>query len=287
MKLLSYLGKRGPTFGAVKDDGIVELGDRFGYRDLRLCLERDDIAKAREVFESVRVGDISLNEVKFLPPIIEPRKIIGVGFNYQEHAAETGIKTCENPTLFLRTTDTLVGNDSPILRPINSNNLDFEGELAVVIGKGGRHISAVDGLKHVAGFACFNDASVRDWQFHSSQVMQGKNFPQTGGFGPYLTTTEEAPPVNEMRLKTRLNGQVMQDASVADMIFKIDQIIAYCSGFTRLSAGDVILTGSPVGAGHRRNPKIFMKPGDTIEIEISGVGRLINSIEDEPGQRTV
>lgn len=280
MKLVTYEVGKDRRFGALSDGGIVELAKRLGVADLKSFLAqncRDDASRL------IAAGpDISVDDVRLLPPIPDPQKIICVGLNYREHVSETGMKDYAFPTLFLRAIDTLVGHRDSIWRPRNSTALDFEGELAVVIGKPGRYIDQANAIDHVAGYACFNDASLRDWQFHTSQVSPGKNFPHTGGFGPWIVTADEVPEIDAMHLTTRLNGQVMQSASVADLIFKIERLVAYCSGFTPLNPGDVIATGTPAGIGNGRTPKIFMKSGDTIEVEISGVGILSNIVADEP-----
>ncbi|WP_156680798.1 fumarylacetoacetate hydrolase family protein [Sphingomonas profundi] len=225
---------------------------------------------------------IDLSAVRFLPPITEPGKILCIGLNYENHRRETGRAEVAHPTVFTRFPDSQVGHEAAILRPPESIKLDYEGELAVVIGKGGRRIAAVDALDHIAGYSCYNDGSVRDWQAHTIQFTPGKNFPQTGAFGPWLVTPDEFGPPATQTLQTRLNGQVMQHARLADMIFPIDQLIAYCSTFTPIAPGDVIVTGTPGGVGAKRDPQVFMKPGDTVEIEIDGIGVLANVIADEP-----
>jgi 2-keto-4-pentenoate hydratase/2-oxohepta-3-ene-1,7-dioic acid hydratase in catechol pathway len=251
---------------------------------LAVLLGRPDLGKAaREIVRSLaHRPDIALRDARLLCPVVAPAKVLCIGLNYRDHMLETKVAEQPYPAVFPRFADTLVPHGAPLLRPHNSAALDFEGELAVVIGKGGRHISESSAMEHVGGYACFNDASLRDWQFHTSQVTPGKNFPGTGAFGPYVVTCDEAPPVASMQLLTRLNGQVMQSASVGDLVYPIPQLIAYCSAFTRLSPGDVIATGTPSGVGNRRTPKVFMRPGDSIEVEITGVGTLVNSIVDEP-----
>ncbi|HCB74640.1 MAG TPA: 5-oxopent-3-ene-1,2,5-tricarboxylate decarboxylase, partial [Sphingomonas bacterium] len=187
----------------------------------------------------------------------------------------------EHPSIFIRFADTLVAHGQPIVRPRASGDLDYEAELAVVIGKGGRAISEADALAHVAGYGCFNDASVRDWQWHTTQFAPGKNFPGTGAFGPWLVTPDEAGDLADVRVISRLNGQTMQDQPVRDMIFPIAKIIAYVSAFTALSPGDVIATGTPGGVGAKRTPPVWMQPGDRIEIDIGPIGTLSNFIAHE------
>lgn len=221
----------------------------------------------------------ALAEVALLPPIPDPAKIICIGLNYRAHVAEAGRALPDQPSLFVRFTDTLVAHNAPLVRPTVSDNFDFEGELALVIGKGGRHIPEDQALDHIAGYACFNDGSIRDWQKHS--VSAGKNFPSTGGFGPWLVTKDEIPDPAALTLTTRLNGRVVQQASTDMLIFPIPRLISYVSAFTPLNPGDIIATGTPEGVGLTRTPPLWMKAGDVIEVEISGVGTLRNPVVDE------
>lgn len=279
MKLVSYEYEGAEGFGAVVGDGIVALAGRIAATDLAGFLA---LGFERPSLDLEKVDpDLPLASVRLLPPIPRPNKILGVGLNYREHVAETDMKAMPYPTLFIRFPDSVVASGQPIVRPVNSLALDFEGELAIVIGKGGRHIAPEDAAGHVGGYACFNDASIRDWQFHTTQVIPGKNFPGVGSFGPWIVTPEEMPPLASLRISTRLNGETMQDASLGDMIFSVADIIAYCSAFTPLSPGDVIATGSPAGIGNRRTPKLFMKPGDVVEVEVDGIGTLVNPITAE------
>ncbi len=222
-----------------------------------------------------------LAEVTLLPVIPRPGKIFCVGHNYEEHRIETNGPRVGHPSIFTRFADTLIGHEAPIVRPNVSTMLDYEGELAVVIGKPGRMIDAGDAMGHVAGFACANDASVRDWQRHTGQFTPGKNFPATGGLGPWLTTPDEIADLDAVTLTTRVNGEVMQHASLAQMIFPIPVIIAYLSTFTPLGVGDVILTGTPGGVGARREPPVWLVTGDTVTVDIEGVGSLRNPVAGE------
>jgi 2-keto-4-pentenoate hydratase/2-oxohepta-3-ene-1,7-dioic acid hydratase in catechol pathway len=203
-----------------------------------------------------------------------------VGLNYQDHVVETGRENTEQPAIFLRLPESQVGHKQPIVRPRESTHLDYEAEIAVIIGKAGRRIPQKDAWSYVAGYSCYNDGSVRDWQRHTIQWTAGKNFAQTGGFGPWMVTADEIPPGATLVLSCRLNGERMQHATTEQMIFKIPKIIEYVSTWTTLVPGDVLVTGTPGGVGARRNPPVWMKPGDKVEIEIDKVGILENSIAD-------
>lgn len=269
-------------FGAASDDGVIDLGARLGgrYSCLREALHPEGIDDLRRAAEG-RAADFAFADIELLPPVPNPRKIICIGVNYETHRQETGRERAQYPTIFTRFADTLVGHGAAIVKPRVSDKLDYEGELAVIIGAGGRDIAEADAQAHIAGYACFNDASVRDWQRHSHQFVPGKNFPRTGGFGPWITTADEIANIEERAISTRLNGEVMQDARISQLIFKIPELIHYISTFTPLSPGDVICTGTPGGVGARRDPPLFMKPGDEVVVEIEGVGRLMNRIEAE------
>ncbi|MET3761705.1 fumarylacetoacetate hydrolase family protein [Sphingomonas sp. UYEF23] len=224
---------------------------------------------------------IAAADVLLLPVIPNPGKILCVGHNYESHRVETGRAKVDNPSIFTRFADTLIADGQPIVRPLVSGHLDFEGELAIVIGRGGRAIAEQDAMAHVAGYACFNDASIRDWQWHTSQFIPGKNFPGTGAFGPQLVTPQEAGDLSDVHVTTRLNGEIVQDQPIGDMVFPIAKIIAYVSAFTALSPGDVIATGTPGGVGAKRTPPLWMKAGDRVEVAIGPVGTLTNHVVDE------
>ena len=277
MKLISYLHKGQPGFGIVKGQGIIALGPQSGEPSLKHVLDRIDTLKAYPN----EPPTLRLDEVTYAPPIPNPDKIICVGLNYLKHMEETGRERPKRPMLFTRFANTEVAHGQPMTRPRNSEQLDYEGELAVVIGRKARHISEADALSHVAGYSCFNDGSVRDWQSHTSQFTPGKNFPGTGGFGPWLVTPDEVPGIARTTLVTRLNGEEVQRTSTDDLIFGIPALIAYCSEFTELVPGDVIITGTPSGVGAFRKPPLWMKPGDVVEVEIEGIGVLRNPIVAE------
>lgn len=223
---------------------------------------------------------LELHGKRFLPPVLDPEKVICVGLNYADHAAETGLQSASFPTFFGRFASSLVAHEQPILRPACSDQLDFEGELAVVISRQGRNIGQSEALHYVAGYAAFNDASVRDVQFRSTQWMLGKNCDSTGSFGPWLVTPSSLSPGAEgLRLRTLLNGQVMQESNTDLMIHGVAELIAMASEVMTLKPGDVIVTGTPCGVGYSRTPPVFMRPGDICEIEIEGVGTLRNRIQ--------
>ncbi|WP_417527958.1 fumarylacetoacetate hydrolase family protein [Marinomonas shanghaiensis] len=276
MKYLSFLRPNGTaSYGRLENDIVYDLKTDSAPSDLKAAIA-DNVLSTLESSETFAYSQISL-----LPVIPNPNKIFCVGHNYESHRKETGRDEVANPSIFIRFADSLTAHKSEILMPKVSTSLDYEGELAVVIGKGGRAIAEAEAMNHVAGYACFNDASIRDWQWHTRQFTPGKNFPTTGPFGPYMVTPDEAGNLEHVHVITRLNGEVMQDQPIGDMIFPIAQIIAYVSAFTPLSPGDVIVSGTPGGVGAKRTPPVWMKPGDTIEVEIGPMGTLVNCIAEE------
>ena len=278
MKLLSFTADGKELFGAVSGDGVVALNDRIGQPNLRAALAAGALEAMRQ---AVRDGksDYRLADIKFQPLIPQPNKILCAGVNYRAHAAEVSRELPKQPSMFIRFADTLVGHDGDMIRPKLSDNFDYEGELTLVIGKAGRHIPLERALDHVAGYTIFVDGSVRDYQKFS--VTSGKNWPGTGPLGPWLVTTDEIPDPSKLTLTTRLNSQQVQHSSTDQLIYSIPQIVAFCSDFTALSPGDVIATGTPEGVGHGRKPPLWMKPGDTLEVEITGIGILRAHIVDE------
>lgn len=278
MKYLSFRRNGKPGYGALIDGRITDLSSIQGAPvDLRSAIASGRLAQIKPDAQPT----LRLAEVELLPVIPNPAKILCVGLNYEKHRAEAGRSATEHPSIFIRFADTLLGANEPIVMPKVSSMLDYEGELAVVIGKGGRQIPESEAMAHVAGYACFNDASIRDWQWHTAQFTAGKNFPATAPFGPWLVTPQEIADVGEITIITRLNGEQVQRAKVSEMIFSIPRIIAYISQFTPLSSGDVIATGTPGGVGAKRQPPLWMKPGDTVEVDISGVGQLVSRIVSE------
>ena len=276
MKFASYSAGREASFGLAAIDGIIDMKSRLGVASLKALVAAGGLARAEAL--AGEAADYPWSAIAFEPVIPDPDKIICIGINYEEHRAETGRPAVAHPTVFTRFFNTQVGHEQPIVRPRASVTFDFEGELAVIIGKPGRAIPQDRAFDHIAGYACYNDVSVRDYQQHTSQFTPGKNFPATGPFGPFLVTPDEVGPLGPQRIQTRLNGEVMQDARLDQMIFDVPKLIAYCSLWTELRPGDVIVTG---GVGARRPPPLWMKPGDEIVVEIEGVGQLTNRVVDE------
>jgi 2-keto-4-pentenoate hydratase/2-oxohepta-3-ene-1,7-dioic acid hydratase in catechol pathway len=283
MRLMSFENKGRASFGIVTGNGVVDAGKRLGgeIRTLRDALIADSLPALRKLEQSQ--PDYSIDEVKFLPVIPDAgAKLLCVGINYLPHIKEMGRERPPHPVLFVRFADSLVGHDQPLIRPRLSQQFDYEGELAVIIGKRARHVSRARALEHVAGYACFNDGSIRDYQRHSQQFTPGKNFHHSGSFGPWLVTADEQPDIGKLELTTRLNGTAVQQESVGALCFDVPQLIEYCSSWAQLEPGDVIVTGTPGGVGAGRTPPLWMKAGDTVEVEISGVGLLRNPVVDEP-----
>jgi 2-keto-4-pentenoate hydratase/2-oxohepta-3-ene-1,7-dioic acid hydratase in catechol pathway len=290
VKLITFRSVNRETWGTYgPDGGVIDLGAEFRTRipTLKAYLAADDREKAK-VAEYLKTGfgdnsgkasDFPAADITLLEPIRNPDKIICVGWNYREHAKEAGIDLPDHPTLFARWPNSHVPHGVPILAPAESEKYDFEGELAVIIGKPARRVSEADALDYVGGDSIYNDATLRDYQRHSSQYMPGKNFYRSGAFGPCMVTADEVPDPKALTLETRLNGEVVQHTGIDDLIFSIPELMAYITRFTELVPGDVIATGTPSGAGLGRTPPLWMKPGDTIEVEVSKIGVLTNPVE--------
>jgi 2-keto-4-pentenoate hydratase/2-oxohepta-3-ene-1,7-dioic acid hydratase in catechol pathway len=278
MKVLSFAADGKDWFGALREDGVVTLNEQVAQPDLRAALTAGVMEQMRAIAQRA-APDRKVAEIRFLPVIPQPGKILCAGINYRSHAAEMSRELPKQPSMFIRFADTLVGHGGELIRPNVSEHFDFEGELALVIGKGGRHIAPDRAFDHVAGYTCFVDGSVRDYQKFS--VTSGKNFPGTGLLGPWLVTSDEIPDPSRLTLMTRLNGKEVQRSPTDLLIYSIPQIIAFCSDFTALSPGDVISTGTPEGVGHSRKPPLWMKSGDTLEVEITGIGVLRAHVVDE------
>lgn len=285
MKLLSFAYGGRPSYGALTATGVVDLGHRLRgeFADLRQLLERGAVAMAAQIAAS-SPPDLQLEEIVLLPPVPAPEKIICVGINYRDRNQEyrDGSETPRYPSIFMRAPDSLVGHRAALLRPPESAQLDYEGEIAVVIGKRGRRIPAAAAPAHVAGLTCMNEGTVRDWLRHAKfNVTPGKNFDKSGSVGPWMTTADEFDGFAGIRVVTRVNGETRQDDTTANMLFPIPDLIAYISSFTTLKPGDVIATGTPTGAGARFDPPRFLVPGDVVEVEVAGVGILVNTVADE------
>ena len=280
MKLASFAHNGAPTWGLVEGDNVIDLGTGVsGHATLKRAIAADALDGAGAW--AARGPRYAIADINWAPVVPDAGKILCVGHNYETHRKETGRDPVSHPSVFVRFADSQVGHGQPLLCPRESASFDFEGELAVVIGRGGRRISEGDALGHIAGYCCANDASVRDWQRHTQQFTPGKNFPGTGATGPWLVTADELPDPAALRVTTRLNDVVVQDQPTADMLFPIPTIIAYVSTFTELAPGDVILTGTPGGVGARREPPLWMVPGDLVEVEIPGIGILRNLVARE------
>ena len=281
MKFISYLHNDEDKFGILDNDLITDLtGKISGATSLKDLILKKGISEAKK-YASANPGNLSVNDIKYLPLIPNPGKIICVGLNYSEHVKETNRTVEENPVIFHRFPESQTAHLQPIQRPIASDNLDFEGEMAVIMGEGGKHIKPEDALKHIVGYSCYNESTIRDWQRHTRQFGMGKNFEKTGSFGPHMVLAENISDYTKLSIQTRLNGKVMQDAKLSQLIFDIPTLISYISKAIPWRAGDVLVTGTPGGVGFKRKPPIFMKEGDQVEVEISEIGILSNIIKDE------
>ena len=280
MKLVSFKIGDKQTYGVMSGNTLREVGDAFrtSYPDLRSAIAAGSLS---ELEASARNVVVESDSLRFLPPIPNPDKILCVGVNYRPHIEEMGREVPDYPVVFVRFAGSQVGHGQAVIRPKVSEQFDFEGELAVVIGKRARQVSRFDALKYVAGYCCFLDGSVRDWQRHTMQFTAGKNFANSGSMGPYLVTRDEIPDPAALNLTTRVNGKLMQEGCVADLVFDIPALIEYCSSFAQLLPGDVIATGTPGGVGAARTPPAWLKDGDLVQIDIPGVGSLANTVADE------
>ena len=281
MRIVSFEKDNRTSYGVVVEDGIVDAAPHLGskYASLRDVLVADALPQLAALQE--RNADFALTDIKLLPVIPNASKIFCVGINYLTHIEEMQREKPKYPWIFMRTDHCQVGHNDAIVRPSVSDWLDFEGELAVVIGTQGYRIARENSYKHIAGYSCFNDGTIRDFQRHSPLFTSGKNFYRSGSFGPWLTTKDEIPDPTALQLETRLNGEVMQKAPLSDLCFDIPYLVEYLSTIGPLYPGDVIATGTPGGVGFARDPYVWMKPGDTVEVEISKVGILSNSIIGE------
>jgi len=279
MKLVSYKKDGKASYGIVKDGSVIDVGARLGakYADLGAVIAGRALGEVQQ--RDGEKPDVKLADIEYLPTIPRPGKIVCIGYNYRAHVAETGAKLPEYPSVFLKMMSAVVGHEQPIVAPKISGDFDYEGELAVVIGGGGRHIPEADAMRYVVGYTIMDDGSVRDWQ--RQNLIAGKNFPNSGSMGPWMTTADEIPDHRQLVLTTRVNGEERQRSGVDKLIFDIPKLIAYVSSFTRLEPGDVISTGTPEGVAWSRKPPLWLKPGDVLEIEVSKIGTLRNRVISE------
>ncbi len=300
MRLLSFESAAGASFGAVKGDGVVDLGRRLGDGrcTLRGWLENSAGTAGSQAKDSRAAGnlieleaivarsdaDLALEEIRYLPTVPDPQKIICIGVNYGDRNAEYRNKKSQAiyPSVFLRTRESVVGHQEPMLRPPESEQLDYEGEIVLVVGKAGRRISRDRIWDHIAGMTLMNEGSVRDWLRHARfNVTQGKNFERSGSLGPWMVTKDEMSDRDALHLTTRVNGEVRQHDTTANLLFPFDYLVSYLSTFMRLQPGDIIATGTPTGAGARFDPPKYLKPGDVVEVSVPEIGTLVNRVEDE------
>jgi 2-keto-4-pentenoate hydratase/2-oxohepta-3-ene-1,7-dioic acid hydratase in catechol pathway len=282
MKLASVDSGTGPMIAVLDDGGqlidLREVDDRLPS-DMRALLDLGpEVLAAIPGKLAKATSRLDPDSVRFLPVVPQPQAIWCAALNYRLHIEEGAWETPARPPLFLRVPMSLCGHEQSIVKPVVSDRLDYEGELAVIIGTRARHVPEAAAYDVIAGYSCFNDGSVRDWQRHTKQITNGKNFAATGGFGPFLTTKDEVPDIEAAELTTMLNGKVMQRAKVSELIFGIPQLISYVSTICDLLPGDVIVTGTPGGVGGRQDPPVFLQDGDTVEVEVTGVGRLRNPV---------
>jgi 2-keto-4-pentenoate hydratase/2-oxohepta-3-ene-1,7-dioic acid hydratase in catechol pathway len=281
MKLISYLKDDSESCGLWVEAGVIDLPRRMGSRarDLRSLLESDLLGEVAQYRDET--PDFLFQDLRLAPVIPNPRNVLCVGLNYEDHRAETRRPQVDHPTIFMRVQESLAAHGSPLWIPTESDQFDYEGELAIVIGRQGRRIPEAAAWDHVAGVSCFNEGTVRDWQYHTHQFGPGKNFPGTGAFGPAFVTLDELPDDRALKLETRVNGEVVQSVLTSQMIFPVPRLIAYCSTFMTLYPGDVIVTGTPGGVGAKRQPPKWLAPGDTVEVDIEHVGTLRNVCQKE------
>ena len=281
MRLATARADDGATiWGPVDGDGIADVSERWATPTDMVAAASD--AEGRRAIVDAAGRTTPLDRLELLPPVPAPARIICVGVNYADHAAESdrAAEPPGHPVLFTRFASSLVGHGQPIERPVASHQFDWEGELAVVIGRRTHRIERHDALHHVAGYSCFLDGTLRDWQRHTSQFTPGKNFDRSGSWGPWIVTADELPDPGSLELTTTVDGEVVQHASTGLMIHDVASIVAYCSTFTTLEPGDVIATGTPAGVGFARSPQRWLEPGQEVCVEISSIGTLANPVVD-------
>lgn len=277
MRLVSFTTPDlAPGYGHVSEAGLhkAPAALKADFPDLRALIAGDAMARLATEAEA----PVPLSCVTLVSPLPNPDKILCIGLNYAAHIKETGREKPKYPSIFTRYPSSIRGHEAPLLKPDFSDEFDYEGELAVIIGKPGRHIRATDAADHILGYTCFNDGTIRDFQRHTTQFWPGKSFDDTGAMGPWIVTRDELPNPEEQHLCTLLNGQEVQSTPISDLAFRIGEIIEYVSKVTQLLPGDVIATGTPGGVGRFREPPLYMFAGDRVEVEISGIGTLANPI---------
>jgi len=286
MKFATYKINEQTTYGSIVESengiGFTDIGAAHGDH-LRTWIERDAMDELQDIASALPVA-YSEKEIKYLPPIITGQKIVCIGVNYANRNAEYKDNSAlpKYPSVFLRYHDSFVGHNQNIVRPPESEQLDYEGEIVIIIGKGGRRIPKEDALNHIAGLTLMNEGTIRDWVRHAKfNVTQGKNFDNTAVIGPWMITADEVADFNNLDIQTRVNGEVRQNDNTSNLMFPFDYIVSYLSTFMTLKPGDMISTGTPNGAGARFDPPIYLKPGDLVEVEAAGVGILKNGVEDE------
>ncbi|MGI9285227.1 MAG: fumarylacetoacetate hydrolase family protein [Pseudomonadales bacterium] len=283
MRFLTFLGNDITSWGALNDSGVIDLGARYGG-DLHTVLKNDTLAEMQDKAGAL-TADHDIGAVTYLPPISTPEKIICIGVNYANRNAEYKDNSAEPewPSVFMRTIDSFTGHEQPLWRPPESLQLDYEGEIVIVIGKTGHRIGEDDALDHIAGLTIMNEGTLRDWVRHAKfNVTQGKNFVHSGGLGPWLVSADEFHSYDDLTVTTRVNGEQRQHDSTANLMFPFRFLISYLSKFYILKPGDIISTGTPLGAGARFDPPKYLAPGDVVEVEVPGIGVLRNSVIDDP-----
>lgn len=283
MKITSFQHKDTVSFGLVRDECIVDVGQTVAEPGLRAYLRDHRLEDLADLASASPVIDLA--DIRFLPVIPDPTNIICIGTNYAAHIEETGRTPPPYPLLFTRSRTSQVGHKGKLIRSGKSRQYDFEGELAIVIGKCARHVPPADAFDYIAGYSCYNDGTMRDFQRHTSQFMPGKNFDRSGAFGPWIVPRSEIADPSELWLETRVNGEVMQRASISELVFDIPALVAYITQFMTLLPGDVIVTGTPAGVGAFRTPPVWLEPGDLVEVEISEIGVLSNEVADDDSTR--
>ena len=282
MNFISFLNNNEERFGIVFNNKVTDLtGQINNIKSLKELIQFNCLEEGRSYAKN-NPGDIDINSIKLLPVIPNPSKIICVGLNYHEHVKETEKTIADNPVTFQRFNDSQVAHMENMIIPKASDNLDFEGEMALIMKDSESHLSEDDALKYIAGYSCYNDGSVRDWQRHTKSTFgMGKNFKKTGSFGPHMVLAQDIDDYKQLTIKTYLNGEVMQSASLSQLIFDLPFLISYVSKALPWRAGDVLVTGTPGGVGFKRNPPIYLKEGDKVDITISEIGTLSNTLKNE------